>query len=217
MTGIGTVERAPPEMLFTRAKMAPPPTHVWIPNQPQATSARRMEGMLLPQMPKEARARTGNGTPESVGGRGGREGRGAGESAKKRQGVENGWREGGGGGREELRFGESEASWRLRERERGREEERGRTVLRSRVAVHDHGRENDSVRNNDREEALHVMVEWISNMIRQKCELRSKWKSGPARGSGVRTCHQDMPRSMRLRERARGRKSSRTSNDHVFM
>lgn len=61
--GSGAVGSIPPVMLFMRAKMAPPPTQVWMPNHPQATSARMMEGTLAPQMPNEARASTGKGTP----------------------------------------------------------------------------------------------------------------------------------------------------------
>jgi hypothetical protein len=43
--------------------MACPPIQVWIPNQPQATIARRMAGTLDPAVPNEARARTGKGMP----------------------------------------------------------------------------------------------------------------------------------------------------------
>ena len=47
-------------------KIANPPIQVWIPNQPQATSARSREGMCAPWIPKLARASTGNGTPYFV-------------------------------------------------------------------------------------------------------------------------------------------------------
>ena len=43
--------------------MACPPIQVWMPNQPQATSARSTAGMLAPRTPKEARTKTGNGMP----------------------------------------------------------------------------------------------------------------------------------------------------------
>ena len=43
--------------------MAAPPIHVWIPNQPQATSARIRAGMFEPSVPKEARIKTGKGMP----------------------------------------------------------------------------------------------------------------------------------------------------------
>ncbi len=43
-----------------------PPMKVWIPNQPQATIARRIAGMFAPRVPNEARARTGNGIPYFV-------------------------------------------------------------------------------------------------------------------------------------------------------
>ncbi len=36
-------------------KMALPPIHVWMPNQPQATSARSRAGTLAPVVPKAAR------------------------------------------------------------------------------------------------------------------------------------------------------------------
>jgi hypothetical protein len=45
------------------ALMAWPPIHVWMPNQPQATNARRMAGTFAPSTPNGARARTGNGMP----------------------------------------------------------------------------------------------------------------------------------------------------------
>ena len=43
--------------------MAWPPIQAWIPNHPQATSARRIAGRLAPRTPKEARTRTGKGIP----------------------------------------------------------------------------------------------------------------------------------------------------------
>src|SRR5688572_11431721 len=41
--------------------MAWPPIQVWMPNHPQATTARSRAGMLEPTVPKDERARTGNG------------------------------------------------------------------------------------------------------------------------------------------------------------
>src|ERR671913_475769 len=43
--------------------MACPPIHVWMPNQPQATTDRIRAGTLDPWIPNEARASTGNGIP----------------------------------------------------------------------------------------------------------------------------------------------------------
>ncbi len=43
--------RKTPRILWT----ASPPIQVWMPNQPQATSARSSAGMLAPSVPKEAR------------------------------------------------------------------------------------------------------------------------------------------------------------------
>src|SRR5207244_13630537 len=43
------------------ALMASPPIQVWMPNQPQATRARRMAGTLAPRTPNEALAKTWNG------------------------------------------------------------------------------------------------------------------------------------------------------------
>jgi hypothetical protein len=48
------------------ALSASAPIHVWIPNQPQATSARRVAGMFAPRTPKLARHNTGNDTPYFV-------------------------------------------------------------------------------------------------------------------------------------------------------
>ena len=43
--------------------MAEPPIQVWMPNQPQATSARIRAGTLAPRMPNDDRSSTGNGMP----------------------------------------------------------------------------------------------------------------------------------------------------------
>ncbi len=43
-----------------------PPIQVWMPNQPQATSPRRIAGTLAPRVPNEARASTGKGIPKRV-------------------------------------------------------------------------------------------------------------------------------------------------------
>ena len=43
--------------------MAAPPTQVWMPNQPQATSPRMRAGMFEPKVPNEARSNTGKGMP----------------------------------------------------------------------------------------------------------------------------------------------------------
>src|SRR6266705_5631732 len=48
------------------ASMACPPIHVWIPNQPHATIARRMAWTLAPFVPNDARHNTGNETPYFV-------------------------------------------------------------------------------------------------------------------------------------------------------
>src|SRR6266581_7411859 len=45
---------------------ASPPIHAWMPNQPQATSARISAGTLDPRVPYAARAKTGNGMPYLV-------------------------------------------------------------------------------------------------------------------------------------------------------
>ncbi len=50
----------------SRASIAVPPIHVWMPNQPQATTARSSAGTFAPRVPKLARARTGNETPYFV-------------------------------------------------------------------------------------------------------------------------------------------------------
>src|SRR5256885_13223373 len=43
------------------ALMASPPIQVWMPNQPQATRARRMAGAVAPRKPQEARAKNREG------------------------------------------------------------------------------------------------------------------------------------------------------------
>ncbi len=43
--------------------IAMPPNKVWMPNQPQATSARIRAGTLDPTMPKDERNTTGQGIP----------------------------------------------------------------------------------------------------------------------------------------------------------
>jgi hypothetical protein len=53
----------PGHMASSSLKIAQPPIHVWMPNQPQATMARRSEGMFAPRTPNDARAITGNGIP----------------------------------------------------------------------------------------------------------------------------------------------------------
>ena len=45
---------------------AMPPNKVWMPNQPQATSARISAGTLEPMMPNEERSITGKGMPNFV-------------------------------------------------------------------------------------------------------------------------------------------------------
>ena len=45
------------------AKMACPPTWVWMPNQPHPTSARITAGTFAPFIPNADLANTGNGTP----------------------------------------------------------------------------------------------------------------------------------------------------------
>ena len=55
-----------PRRAPTRAKIAPPPIQVWIPNQPQATPARMRAGRLAPKTPNAARAKTGYGMPYFV-------------------------------------------------------------------------------------------------------------------------------------------------------
>ena len=43
--------------------MASPPIQVWMPNHPQATSARSTAATFAPSTPNDARASTGNGIP----------------------------------------------------------------------------------------------------------------------------------------------------------
>ena len=52
-----------PSLRISSATMAPDAAAVWAPYQKQATMARTMAGKLAPQMPNEARASTGKGTP----------------------------------------------------------------------------------------------------------------------------------------------------------
>ncbi|GAB1476337.1 hypothetical protein MASR2M70_11710 [Bacillota bacterium] len=42
---------------------AEPPIHIWIPNQPPATMALKIAGIVEPENPKAARQYTGDGTP----------------------------------------------------------------------------------------------------------------------------------------------------------
>ena len=46
--------------------IASAPIHVWIPNHPQATSARAIAATFAPRMPKLERTSTGNGMPYLV-------------------------------------------------------------------------------------------------------------------------------------------------------
>ena len=46
-----------------------PPNIVWMPNHPQAISARISAGTFEPTMPKDERSRTGNGMPYFVPGK----------------------------------------------------------------------------------------------------------------------------------------------------
>src|ERR1700740_862718 len=46
--------------------MAWPPIQDWMPNHPQATSARRIAGTFAPRTPNEARTNTGKGIPYFV-------------------------------------------------------------------------------------------------------------------------------------------------------
>src|SRR6185312_7459173 len=56
----------PGHAAVNKASSASAPIHVWIPNQPQATMARRMAAMLAPRTPKLARHNTGNEIPYLV-------------------------------------------------------------------------------------------------------------------------------------------------------
>ncbi len=49
--------------ISSKALIASPPIHVWMPNHPQATTARKSAGMCAPRVPNAARAKTGNGIP----------------------------------------------------------------------------------------------------------------------------------------------------------
>ena len=49
-----------------KVRIASPPMKVWMPNQPQATIARRMAGTFAPTVPKLLRASTGKGMPYLV-------------------------------------------------------------------------------------------------------------------------------------------------------
>ena len=53
-TMIGISSR-PGQWIASSLKMAQPPIHAWMPNQPQATSARSMAGTFAPRMPKAGR------------------------------------------------------------------------------------------------------------------------------------------------------------------
>src|SRR6188474_1815770 len=46
--------------------IAAPPIEHWMPNQPQATIARKMAATFAPAVPNDARATTGNGMPYFV-------------------------------------------------------------------------------------------------------------------------------------------------------
>src|SRR5256884_9669394 len=57
----------PTQKRFPRGgEQPPPPIQVWMPNQPQATPARRRAATLAPKTPKEALAKTGYGMPYLV-------------------------------------------------------------------------------------------------------------------------------------------------------
>jgi hypothetical protein len=56
----------PPHRTLVSASRASPPSQVCIPNQPQATSARATAAKFAPRTPKEARTKTGKGTPYLV-------------------------------------------------------------------------------------------------------------------------------------------------------
>jgi hypothetical protein len=46
-----------------RTLNARPPIHVWMPNQPQATTERNRDGTWAPTVPNDERAYTGKGIP----------------------------------------------------------------------------------------------------------------------------------------------------------
>src|SRR5215471_8888755 len=56
----------PGTMLAKRVLSASPPIHAWMPNQPHATSARRIAARFDPIVPYAARAKTGKGMPYFV-------------------------------------------------------------------------------------------------------------------------------------------------------
>src|SRR5471032_2497222 len=56
----------PGKIVWNIVWSASPPIHVWMPNQPQATSARIKAGTFEPSVPYAARAKTGNGMPYFV-------------------------------------------------------------------------------------------------------------------------------------------------------
>src|SRR3954471_4925278 len=56
----------PLHSVVMRVSSASAPIHVWMPNQPQATSARAMAATFAPRMPKLDRTSTGNGIPYFV-------------------------------------------------------------------------------------------------------------------------------------------------------
>src|SRR5919107_2838058 len=56
----------PPQAAVGRASRARPPSQVWMPTQPQATRALAIAAKLAPRTPKEARTKTGKGTPYLV-------------------------------------------------------------------------------------------------------------------------------------------------------
>ena len=55
--------RSAPRKMPSSVNSASPPIQVWMPNQPQATSARATAGNRAPRVPNDARASTANGTP----------------------------------------------------------------------------------------------------------------------------------------------------------
>src|SRR3954451_13127321 len=56
----------PGHIVLMTAETPSPPKYVLMPNQPHATTARRIAGMFAPVVPNDARASTGNGTPYFV-------------------------------------------------------------------------------------------------------------------------------------------------------
>ncbi len=53
----------PGQRIPIRTLKASPPIHVWMPNQPQATTERSSEGTWAPTVPNDERAYTGKGMP----------------------------------------------------------------------------------------------------------------------------------------------------------